>query len=120
MDSLILPKVNAITMSIFLEEVSRRHPDDAIIMVLDGAGWHRAKDLKIPDNIRLLALPPYSPELNPVEDIWDELREKCFNNNVFKSLDAVEDRLESGLRNLELQPHRVRSITGFPWIISVL
>ncbi|MGL3709408.1 transposase [Leptospirillum ferriphilum] len=49
-------------------------------MVLDGAGWHRNQELKVPDNIRLLSLPPYSPELNPVEHLWDELRENFFHN----------------------------------------
>ncbi len=120
MDSLILPEVSAITMSLFLAEVSQRHPDDAVIMCLDGAGWHRAGELKIPANMRLLLLPPYSPELNPVEDIWDELREKWFENRVFQSLDAVEDRLENALVDLERRHERVQSITGFPWIIGVL
>ena len=52
-------------------------------MVLDGAGWHKSKAMTIPDNIRLLSLPPYSPELNPVEHLWDELREKHFHNRTF-------------------------------------
>lgn len=120
MDSLILPEVSAVTMSLFLAEVSQRHPDDAIIMCLDGAGWHRAGELTVPANMRLLLLPPYSPELNPVEDIWDDLREKWFANRVFQSMDAVEDRLEAALLDMERRPDRVLSITGFPWIISVL
>lgn len=120
MDSLILPVTNAKAMNYFLEEVSNRHPNDAIIMCMDGAGWHRAKALIVPENMRLIFLPPYSPELNPVENLWDELREKFFNNHVFKSLDAVVDRLEIGLFNLEHQQTNVQSITGFPWIVSVL
>jgi len=101
LDSLILPEVNAETMSIFLEEVSNRHPEDFIIMVLDGAGWHRAKALKVPSNMRLVSLPPYSPQLNPIENIWEEIREKWFSNKVFLSLDSVIDTLAEALLFLE-------------------
>ena len=66
-------------------------------MILDGAGWHRANDLTVPENMRLEALPPYSPQLNPVEHIWDEIRKKWFTNEVFNSLVAVEDRLVEAL-----------------------
>jgi len=53
LDSLVLPIVKAEAMSIFLEEVARRHPEEFILMFLDGAGWHRANDLTVPDNMRL-------------------------------------------------------------------
>ena len=76
LDSLVLPVVTAEAMSIFLAEVARRHPEEFILMFLDGAGWHRANDLAVPENMRLEALPPYRPQLNPVEHIWDEFREK--------------------------------------------
>jgi transposase len=101
LDSLVLPVVTAEAMSIFLAEVARRHPEEDILMVLDGAGWHRANDLAVPWNMRLEALPPYSPQLNPVEYIWDEIREKWFANEVFNSLHAVEDRLVEALVALE-------------------
>jgi transposase len=93
MDSLILPYVNTECMQIFLDEIASRYPRERIVMVLDGAGWHRGKELEIPKNLRLLSLPPYSPELNPMENIWEEVREKGFNNRVFASLDALEDQL---------------------------
>ncbi|MBA3755643.1 MAG: transposase [Nitrosomonas sp.] len=68
--------------------------------MLDGAGWHRSHTLKLPHNLRLLMLPPYSPELNPVQNLWDELREKSFHNRVFDSLDALENHLETALYNM--------------------
>ena len=74
--TLVLPEVNAETMSHFLVEVAVCHPDQQIVMVLDGAGWYRARDLVVPENIQLLALPPYSPQLNPMEHLWEEVREK--------------------------------------------
>ena len=119
LDSLILPIVNTTAMSIFLAELSTRHPEEFILMVLDGAGWHRAIDLEVPDNMRLIPLPPYSPELNPVEHIWDEIREKWFPNLVFDSLDAIEDRLVEALVTLEQDPQRVQKIVGFEWIINI-
>lgn len=119
LDTLVLPEVNAFAMSVFLAEVAQRHPHDDILMVLDGAGWHRAKDLRIPENLRLLPLPPYSPELNPVEHLWEEIREKWFPNLVFDSLTGVEDRLVEALAALENSPQRVARIAGFDWIVSI-
>jgi hypothetical protein len=120
LDTLILPHVNSSCMQVFLDEVSSRHREDRIVMILDGAGWHKAGILVIPDNMRLLSLPPYAPELNPVEHIWDELREKSFGNLVFDSLDALEDHLETSLREMEADMKKVHSIVGWPWIINSL
>ena len=120
MDSLILPHVNGECMQIFLDEVAARHLNDRIVMVLDGAGWHKRKSLMIPDNLRLLSLPPYSPELNPVEHIWDDLREKEFHNRVFDSIDSLEDHLEKALHDMEHDHDRIRSIVAWPWIINTL
>lgn len=120
LDTLILPSTNSICMQIFLDEVASRHTDEHIIMILDGAGWHTSGLLTVPDNIKLLSLPPYSPELNPVEHIWDDLREKAFHNRVFDSIDTLELHLESSLRILEDDTDRVRSIVAWPWIINAL
>uniref|UniRef100_UPI00187264F1 transposase n=1 Tax=Acidithiobacillus thiooxidans TaxID=930 RepID=UPI00187264F1 len=78
MDSLVLPEVSSKCMQIFLNEVAQRYPDENILMIMDGAGWHKSHHLQLPENLRLLFLPPYSPELNPQEHLWDELREKYF------------------------------------------
>lgn len=120
LDSLILPHVNTDCMQLFLNEVSARHPEERIVMVIDGAGWHRSVALKAPENIYLLKLPPYAPELNPIEHVWDELREKFFHNRVFKSLDALENHLVLGLKALEENPSNVRSIVSWPWIMAAL
>lgn len=119
LDSLILPEVSAETMSLFLAEVAARHADELIMMVMDQAGWHKAKNLKVPENIRLIWLPPYSPQCNPVEHIWDEIREKWFANKVFQSLDAVEDTLVEALVSLEQHQKKVLGLTSFDWIISI-
>jgi transposase len=118
-DALVLPQVNGACMQIFLTEVAKRHPNENIIMVLDGAGWHKTK-FKLPANLKLHFLPPYSPELNPQEIVWHELREKWFHNKVFDSLDALEDQLVAALKELEQQPDTLKSIAGWDWIINTI
>lgn len=112
-------EMNTVRMGEFLTQVSQAHPTDLIVMVLDGASSHKAKDLVIPENIRLLALPPYAPELNPQEHVWDELREKEFPNRVFNHLDAVIQQLEVGLPRLAAHADGLRSLTAWPWIVSL-
>ena len=120
LDSFILPHVNTQCIQLFLNEVSKRHPHERIVMVIDGAGWHRSAMLKAPDNIYLLKLPPYAPELNPIEHVWDELREKYFHNRVFSSLNALHDQLALGLNALEKNAETVRTIVSWDWIVSSL
>ncbi len=120
LDTLILPYVNGDCMQLFLDEVASRYPFERIVMVLDGAGWHRSQELVPPANLRLLKLPPYSPELNPVEHLWDDLREKSFHNRVFNSIGALELHLECALRDMELDRQRAHSIVAWPWIIKAL
>lgn len=120
LDTLILPSVNGSCMEIFLKEVSERHPQENILMVLDGAGWHKNQAIPLPSNLMLLFLPPYSPELNPVEHLWDDLREKSFHNRVFDSIDALENHLEQELAAFEKDSQRAKSITHWPWIINAL
>jgi hypothetical protein len=112
-------EMNTPRMGEFLAQVSQAHPGDFILMVLDGASSHKAKDLTIPENIRLLPLPPYAPELNPQEHVWDELREKEFPNRVFNHLDAVIGQLHQGLPRLAADRERLRSLTAWPWIVSL-
>jgi len=120
LDSLVLPYVNSTGMNIFLEEVSKRHLEKNILMFLDQAGWHKSGKLTIPANVHLAYLPPYSPELNPVEHIWEELREKWFNNYTFNSMGAVEDRLVDGLLSLENNKPLIKSTAAFNWIVNII
>jgi hypothetical protein len=119
LDWMISSAMNAELMGVFLAQVSAAHPDDFIIMVVDGASSHTAKALVVPENIRLVRLPPYSPELNPQEHLWDEIREKEFPNRVFSSMEGVIKTLEAGLPKLAADHDRVRSICAWPWIISL-
>ena len=104
MDSLVLPWVDAQMMSKMSDQVAQRHADEFIFMVMDQAGWHIAGELAVPPNMRLMFLPPYSPELNPAEHLWEAMREDCFANHVFDDLDAVERALTAGIVALEANP----------------
>ncbi|GFE72342.1 IS630 family transposase [Chroococcus sp. FPU101] len=114
MSCLLLPRVDQGMMNLFLQQVSQEFFDYFIILQVDQAAWHRAKNLVVPNNIRLLFQPPYSPEVMPVEHLWDEIREKYFSNRLFLSLDKVEDTLCQALKELDSQPERLRSMTYFP------
>jgi DDE superfamily endonuclease len=114
MVSLLLPEASTEMMNLFLEQVSQTFSKHFIVMQVDGAGWQRANDLVIPENIRLISQPAYSPELNPVEHIWDDLREKYFHNRIFSSLELLIDVLCQGLTALADDAERLRSLTGFP------
>jgi transposase len=92
--SLLLPEVNTDMMNIYLDEFSKEYSNKDILIILDQAGWHKAKDLKIPENTALMFLPPYSPELNPVEKLWHWLRKEVTHNSLFKTLEELMDGLE--------------------------
>ena len=79
---LVLPYCDTIHMNYFLEELSKAFPKDQILLVCDGAAWHKSKGLRVPDNIKLLFIPPYTPEMNPIEQIWKQLRSMGFRNEV--------------------------------------
>lgn len=114
------PKCNTAAMSLFLLDMLMEWPNDPILLILDGAGWHKAKALPVAERLRLWHLPPYSPECNPSEHIWDEIREKVFANEFFATLDDVEVRLKTQLEELAADASRLRSLTLFPWVESGL
>ncbi len=112
--SLILPSADSAMMNLFLAHVSRTFSNHFIVMQVDQAGWHRSHELVMPDNIRLLPQPAYRPEVNPVEHVWDELREKYLHNRIFPSLDPLIEVLCQGLNALSNDTERLKSLTSFP------
>jgi len=117
---LIMPTSNTACFQAFLDVLSRKFARQDILLVLDGAPNHRCGDLALPDNISLLFLPPYSPELNPKENLWDEIREKIFKNYALKSINAVRTKLRQAILYIERNPEIVKSITSFPYIAKSL
>ena len=103
-------------MNLFLNELSKTFSEDYIILVCDGAAWHKSKALIVPDNIELIFLPPATPEMNPIEQIWKEIRKRGFRDEIFKTLEKVIERLCETIRSLP--PDIIKSITAREWILQ--
>ena len=115
---LILPAMDAVCMNIYLKELSTIYKDHFLLIVWDGAPCHSKGALDIPDNIMVAELPPCSPQLNPAENNWDDMREKFFTNLVFESMDAVEIKLIEACKFYEKNTQVIKSMAGWKWIIG--
>ena len=113
---LVLPYCNTTCMNVFFKELSKQYKDDMILLCCDGAAWHKSKELVVPKNIVLFFIPPYTPEMNPIEQIWKELRKRGFKNETFASLSKVIDRLCDTIYSLSSDV--ISSITRRNWIIK--
>ena len=119
--AIIMPEVNIEAMNEHLAEISRRISVGAIaVLVLDGAGWHTSPRLDLPDNIVLLPLPAYSPELNPIENVWEFLRANFLSHCVWDTYDAILDACQSAWNKLMQMPERIASITRRTWAKTVV
>lgn len=113
--AMITPTVNTGLMNTFLAGLSGTlAPDEHGVLVLDNAGWHVARALRIPDNITLLFLPAYSPELNPVERLWAWLRSHQLANRVYADYDEL--LRETDRAWLTLSEQTLKSVCACPWI----
>lgn len=110
----ILPYCNTDCMQVFLNGLSAEYHEDTVLLVCDGAAWHKSKALQIPDNIKFLHIPPYTPEMNPIEQIWKQIRTMGFKNEIFQTLEAVIERLCITICNLT--EDTIKSITCRKWI----
>jgi transposase len=116
--ALVLPEVSVKAMNEFLARFAATLANDEhAVMVLDRAGWHTAKRLVIPSNVTLVWLPPYSPEINPVERVWLYLREKHWSHRLLDTGDAIVDALCRAWN--ALTPERLRSLTSYPYLEQV-
>jgi hypothetical protein len=114
--AVVLPHVNVEAMNIHLAEIGRRVAEGAhAVLVLDGAGWHTSPKLQVPENISLLPLPRYAPELNPVENLWEFLRANFLSHRVWNSYRAIVDACCDAWNALMRTPQRVTSITTRAW-----
>ena len=115
---LVLP--DAAATGLHLAEISREvTPGAHAVVVLDGAGWHGAGDLAIPDNLTLLPLPRYSPELNPVENVWQYLRQNKLGPRVWPDYDAIVATCCEAWNELMATPERIASIARREWAKAV-
>ena len=110
----MLPEINTEAMNLHLAEISRCvAPGAHAVVNLDGAGWHQIGGrLQVPHNISLLPLPRYSPELNPVENIWESLRQNYLANNVYQTYETIVDACCNAWNALVAAPDTIRSIAS--------
>lgn len=105
---------NTAWMNEFLQQLSAYYSDDYLILVMDNATWHKSQALELPENITCTFIPPYTPEMNPIEQVWAEIRKRGFKNKAFKSLEEVILKLETVIQNLEKEC--LRKIVHRKWI----
>lgn len=115
---LVMPYCNTDCMNVYLDELSKEYADDIILMICDGARWHKSGGLQIPDNIYIAHIPPYTPEMNPIEQIWKEIRKRGFKNEVFQTPAKVVDRLCNTIKDLPASV--IQSITGRKRILNMI
>ena len=115
--SLILPFTNTDMMALFMGKFSEYTKDYRVVMAMDGASWHKAMILGTFENLRIIYQPPYSPEVNPAEHLWDHLREKYFDNRSWDSLNELEITLTRALCDVSLDKKVIQSLVGFHWAI---
>ena len=114
--AVVMPEANIAAMEAHLAEIGRRvSPGAHAVLVLDGAGWHSSPRLRVPDNVSLLPLPRYSPELNPAENVWEYLRQNWLSHRVWDSYEAIVAACCDAWNALMRSPERIASITTRAW-----
>lgn len=108
-------KMNTDHMGEHLNMISTAHPDELVLLVVDNASSHKAKGLDIPANVRLCPLPPYSPELNPQEQVWKKMR-SFFANRIFSTMEKCVEHIDHGIARLGQTAEEVAKLTNWPWI----
>lgn len=94
-----------------------KHPDKFILLICDGAPSHRQSSTKLPDNLMIHHLPPLCPQLNPAENVWEEIKEKFFYNKLFHSMEDLLNRMSDAILKYEASP-QIKSISSWAWILN--
>jgi putative transposase len=112
---MVLDKSNTESMSLFMSELSKKFPDDLILLCMDRASWHTAHALKIHTNIKRFFIPPRTPEMNPIEIVWREIRKLGFKNRAFPSINAVVQQFLV-IVSFHITNEKIRSLTFWSWV----
>jgi DDE superfamily endonuclease len=114
--AIVMPYANTGAMNLHLEEISKAvSPGAHAALVLDGAGWHGSEELKLPDNIAIITLPPYSPELNPVENVWEYFRKNKLSNRLYETYEDIVDACCDAWNALMAVPDTIATLTRKKW-----
>lgn len=107
-------------MRLYLERFAAALPEDVhAVMVMDGAGWHQIASAALPTNVSIVVLPPYAPELNPIERVWLHLRERFLSLRLLDDTPAIVDACCEAWNRLVAEPGRLKSLCAYPWIAKV-
>jgi len=112
--TLLLPNVNIDCMNVFLEELNKVNNGQKMVIIMDGAGWHKSEKLIIPNDIRTIILFPYSPELNPTEKLWQYIKDHTIKNRIYKTLRELENSVCKFVRTLTTEI--IRSVCGVSYV----
>ena len=116
--TLLLPYVNTGCMNIYLEYLGKSLAGKKALLIMDGAGWHKSLGLKVPPGVKIVYLPSYCPELNPVEGLWKYIKNHTIRNRIFVTLGAVEDAVCDFVKN-NITKDRIKSISdGYNYLIT--
>jgi transposase len=114
---LIAPSLNAKVINTFLRQMSRELPVDVhAVLIWDGAGYHTAGEVEAPPNVTLLRLPPCSPELNPIENLWHYLRSHCWSNRSYRDYDELFDAATDAWRRVCLNDELIKGVCAAPYL----
>lgn len=111
--SLLMTYVNTKCMNIFLDHMTKELEGKEILLVMDGAGWHKSKALNIPKNIEIIYLPPYSPELNPVERLWLYIKQNTIKNRIYENISLLENSICDFIKNLKIE--QIKQICNYDY-----
>ena len=116
---LYLPGMDGSCLETFLKHLGEAYADHRLVVVLDGAPSHTSKEIELPENVSLLALPAYSPELNPVERWFQEFR-RTLSNKIFETVELVQEALTKTLEAYWEEPRRLQGLIGFSWWVEAI
>ena len=114
---IIMPHLDTNVINLFLEEFSRQlDPDVHAVLIWDGAGYHTSHAVVMPANVSVLRLPPYSPELNPIENLWHYLRSHYWSNRVYPDWESLKDAAVFGMQIVGTDRERIKTVCAAPYI----
>lgn len=114
--TLEIPYVNTESLSVFLEHFSKECSNDKCLLIMDGASWHKSKDLRVPKNIKIIYLPPYSPELNPTERLWEHIKRHTIKNKIYQTIESLKNCVGDFLNDLNSET--IRSLCEFNYLYN--